>query len=112
MQSLLLILKSSMEQEQHSQFVWNLAQAAGAKGHPVVVHIFGDGIYNLVPNLHGVGPVDTVESLANENVRFMYCNFNVTQRGLEGQLVPGAKASNTSDASMEVLRNDRVVMFS
>jgi len=112
MQSLLLILKSSMEQEQNAHFVWNLAQAAEAKGHPVVVHIFGDGIYNLVPNLSGVGPLNVPESIGKENLRFMYCNFNVVQRGLEGQLIADAKASNTSDASMEVLKNDRVLMFS
>lgn len=112
MQSLLLILKSSMEHEEQAHFVWNLAQAASTKGHPVVVHIFGDGIYNLVPDLKGVGPLAAPEGIVNENLRFMYCNFNVVQRGLEGRLAPEAKASNTSDASMEVLKNDRVLMFS
>jgi len=109
--NLLLILKAATEQEQHAHFVWNLAKAAEAQGHTVTVHIFGDGIYNLMPNLKGVGPQDTQELAGKENMKFMYCNFNVIQRGLEGQPVAEARAANTSDASMEVLRNDRVLMI-
>lgn len=112
MGSLFLVLKAAPEQEQHAHFVWNLAQAAQAQGHTVTVHMFGDGIYYLAPEMHGVGPAGIAESSGAENLHLMYCNFNVVQRGLENKVLESAKKASTTDASVEFLKHDRVLMIS
>ena len=112
MGSLFLVLKASPEQEQHAHFVWNLAQAAEAQGHTVTIHVFGDGIYFLVPGTNGVGPTGVAESADKENLNLMYCNFNVVQRGLENKVLESARKASTTDASIEFLKHDRVLMIS
>lgn len=113
MGSLFLVLKASTEQEQHAHFVWNIAKAAEAQGHAVMVHVFGDGIYTLVPGLEGVGPLEVEESIdSRENLKAMYCNHNVIQRGLEKKLIANARSASTPDASMELLKSDRTIMIS
>lgn len=113
MGSLFLVLKASTEHEQHANFVWNIAKAAEAQGHKVMVHVFGDGIYTLVPHLEGVGPFEVEEALnSRENLKAMYCNHNVIQRGLEKKLIENAWAASTPDASMQLLNSDRTVMIS
>ncbi len=112
MASLFLVLKASPEQEQHAHFVWNIARAAEAQGHTVTVHVFGDGIYYLVPGMKGVGPLGTAEMSAKQNLSFTYCNYNVEQRGLENQLLKSARKASTTDASVEFLKHDRALMIS
>lgn len=112
MASLFLVLKTAPEQEQQAHFVWNVARAAAAQGHTVTIHVFGDGIYNLVPGMGGVGPVGIAEFTDKENLHFMYCNYNVVQRGLEKRLLDGTRAASTTDAAMEVMKHDRTLILS
>ncbi|MCL6471404.1 MAG: DsrE family protein [Firmicutes bacterium] len=111
MGSLFLVLKAAPEQEQHAHFVVNLAQAAQAKGHKVTVHVFGDGIYYLVPNMH-IGPTNTAELCEKENSSLMYCFHNVEQRGIVPLVMESARKASTPDASMEFIKHDRVLMIS
>lgn len=111
MGSLFLVLKAAPEQEEHAHFVWKLAKAAEAQGHKVTVHIFGDGIFYLVPHMEGVGPEGLAESEGNENLNLMYCNHNVIQRGLENKVMECARKASTPDASMEFLGHDRTLIF-
>lgn len=111
------LLTGGPYQTEHWETVYNLADAALAKGHGVKIFNYLDGVYNPIkhqtfPDLD-VLPKDRFSDLVARGAEIISCGICVNARGLEGgkDYIKGVRVGGLPDFAEILGEVDRVLAF-